>query len=110
MIVEVILIHNSNAKGKKKKKKKKMLLPIACMVRSRVIPSFPPTPPLQPLSPQRPPGRKMIRILEAMSTLKIQKSGTRIFQLFMASFLLDLTKRKSNQKRSVPQTYRSTHR
>lgn len=56
-----------------------MLLPIACVVRSRIIPSSPPTPPLQPLSPQRPPGRKMIRILEAMSTLKIQKSGTRIF-------------------------------
>lgn len=40
MIVEVILIHNSNVKGKNERKKK-MLLPIACMVKSRIIPPPP---------------------------------------------------------------------
>ena len=34
MIVEVILIHNSNVKKEKKKKGKMLLLSIACKVRS----------------------------------------------------------------------------
>ena len=49
MIVEVILIHNSNVKGKSEREKK-MLLPIACMVRSRIIP--PPPHQLYPCSLQ----------------------------------------------------------
>lgn len=79
MIVEVILIHNSNVKKEERKKGKMMLLPIACKVRSG---SAPPPHPLHPCSLSAPRdllGRQRIRISEAMSTLKIRKAGTRIF-------------------------------
>lgn len=79
MIVEVILIHNSNVKKEERKKRKNDAAPNSMQGEVWVSP---PPHPLHPCSLSAPRdllGRQRIRISEAMSTLKIRKAGTRIF-------------------------------
>lgn len=93
MIVEVILIHNSNIKNNKIKKEK-TLLQLACMMKDRGTPARPAPHPLQQLSPQRPPGRKRIRVSEAMSTLKIQKAANENLPALYGKFSLGFVQKE----------------
>lgn len=59
----------------------------------------PPCPPsLQQLSPQRPPGRKVIRVSEAMSALKIQKAVNENLLVLYGKFSLGFDKKEKEGK------------
>lgn len=69
-------------------------------------------PPLQQLSPQRPPGRKVIRVSETMSALKIQKAVNENLPVLYGKCSLGFDKKEKEDKtrrERCPQTYRSTH-
>lgn len=51
-------------------------------------------PPLQQLSPQRPPGRKRIRVSEAMSALKIQKAANENLPALYGTFSLGFNQKE----------------
>lgn len=99
MIVEVI--HNSKGNKNKTKRKRNKNLAAPHSMHDEIL-GYPPHPalptPLQQLSPQRPPGRKLIRVSEAMSALKIPKAVNENLRALTASLLSGLTGRKRKTK------------
>lgn len=95
MIVEVILIPNSNInKNKEKKEKKKKMFQIACAMKYWGTPGPPSPSPAAAQPTQRPPGRKLIRASGAMRALKIQKAVHKNLLALYGTFSLGFNKRE----------------